>query len=80
MAEADFTPQATLEEKLRDLADDAWKLHNFMSFMAEALPEDTNESLPVRCSLFHLKEMAASLASQLGNEAHLQWRLQQKNA
>jgi hypothetical protein len=80
MAEADFTPQATLEEKLRNLENDAWNLHNIMSFMAEALPEDTNESLPVRCTLFHLRELTASLASKLGDEAHQQWSLQRKDA
>ena len=80
MAEADFTPQATLESRLSNLCLEAWNVHNILAFMEEAVPEDARDSLPIHGTLMFLKDMAHSLASKLGDEAFELGRLQRQSS
>ncbi|MFM0013720.1 hypothetical protein [Paraburkholderia sediminicola] len=69
---ATFNPMLERVESL--LADDssrAWKIHNVLAFMVLALPDDTTESLPVRCTLVELREDMKNLAANLMD---LVWR------
>ena len=79
MADADFTPQATLEDRLNTLCMEAWNVHNILAFMEEAVPEDARDSLPVHGAVMFLKDMVYSLASKLGDEAFKLGRLQRQS-
>jgi hypothetical protein len=43
----------------------AWKLHNVLAFMVEALPTDTEDGLPTQCMLVELRCDMDQLASGL---------------
>ncbi|MCA8275253.1 hypothetical protein LGN17_22460 [Burkholderia sp. AU30280] len=50
----------------------AWKIHNTLAFMVEALPEDTEGSLPTACLLRELQTDLGKLATTLGD---LPWKV-----
>jgi hypothetical protein len=43
----------------------AWKIHNTLAFMIEALPADKPGGLPLQCMLMHLHTDVDKLASNL---------------
>ncbi|WP_155635463.1 hypothetical protein [Burkholderia cepacia] len=43
----------------------AWKVHNMLAFMVEALPDDVEGALPVHCTLVDLKFDMDKLATSL---------------
>lgn len=45
----------------------AWELHNVITFMVNALPEDTAEGLPTLCTLRALRRDMKHLASSLSD-------------
>jgi hypothetical protein len=56
---------------LNDISSRAWLAHNIIAFMVEGVPDDSNEKLPVRCTLIELRTMVYDLAvaiSNLGDE------------
>ncbi|APD35652.1 hypothetical protein BOC60_12075 [Burkholderia pseudomallei] len=48
----------------------AWKLHNMLAFMVEALPEDEPNGLPTRCALVELRQDMDELATSLQDLVH----------
>lgn len=61
--------QATLLERIDELLRAksalAWKIHNTLAFMAEALNEDGTDELPVKCTIVDLRDDVDQLASDL---------------
>ncbi|WP_107152649.1 hypothetical protein [Trinickia symbiotica] len=49
-------------DKISDLASRAWNIHNITAFMSEALADDALGALPVRSTIFQLREMSSELA------------------
>lgn len=45
----------------------AWQVFNVLAFMAEALPDDMADALPVRQTLFNLRDRQETLATNLGD-------------
>ncbi|MFL9987225.1 hypothetical protein [Paraburkholderia sediminicola] len=56
-------------ERIDDLVTDqsvlAFKLQGLLQFMVEALPDDKQGALPVRCTLVHLRDDMEQLAEKL---------------
>ncbi|KWF23426.1 hypothetical protein WL84_02985 [Burkholderia cenocepacia] len=48
----------------------AWKLHNVLAFMVEAVPSDAPDGLPVQCMLADLRNDMDELATRLQGLAH----------
>lgn len=48
----------------------AWKLHNVLTFMVEAVPSDEPDGLPVQCMLADLRKDMDQLATSLQGLAH----------
>lgn len=48
----------------------AWKLHNVLSFMVEAVPHDKPDGLPVQCMLADLRRDMDQLATSLQDLVH----------
>ncbi|MBN3788313.1 hypothetical protein [Burkholderia sp. Ac-20353] len=55
---------------LNDKSGDAWGIFNILSFMAEAVPCDKPDGLPVQCTLADLRKRAEALATDLGDLLH----------
>ncbi|MGQ7939156.1 hypothetical protein [Paraburkholderia sp. D1E] len=60
-----------VENFLVDESSRGWRIYNVLAFMAEALPDDTTESLPTRCTVVELREDMKNLAADLMD---LVWR------
>lgn len=56
-----------LDKLLGEKARAAWKLHNVLAFMVNALPEDTPDGLPTRCTVIDLRRDMDHLASSLSD-------------
>ncbi|OXI23543.1 hypothetical protein CFB35_16900 [Burkholderia sp. AU16482] len=56
-----------MNDALINEASFAWKIHNTLAFMVEALPEDTEEGLPTACLLRELRADMDKLATSLGD-------------
>ncbi|MCA8435345.1 hypothetical protein [Burkholderia seminalis] len=61
------TELAQLDRLLVDQIGSAWKIHNTLAFMVEALPDDVESALPVHCTLVDLKLDMDKLASAMMN-------------
>lgn len=48
----------------------AWKMHNLLAFMVEALPDDEGDALPVQCTLIDLRNDMEQLATSLQDSMH----------
>lgn len=63
-----------IEELILQASRKAWKVHNMLAFMADALPDDTQESLPVRCTTadlrFDMNELATDLMDLVWRARH----------
>lgn len=68
---ADVRTLNRIEELICRVSGQAWKIHNVLAFMAEALPDDTQENLPVRCTVadlrFDMNELATGLMDLVRN-------------
>jgi hypothetical protein len=54
-----------LEALLLEQCSLAWKVHNVLAFMAEALPEDQLGALPVKCTIMELRDDVHKLGEAL---------------
>ncbi|ASW00158.1 hypothetical protein [Paraburkholderia aromaticivorans] len=64
----------TMERVERDLSDHsrwAWKVYNVLAFMSEAIDDDRQGELPVRCTVVDLRQDVEKLATDLMD---LVWR------
>lgn len=64
----------TMERVERDLGDHsrwAWKVYNVLAFMSEAIDDDRQGELPVRCTVVDLRQDVEKLATDLMD---LVWR------
>lgn len=58
----------TMERVERDLCDHsrwAWKVYNVLAFMSEAIDDDRQGELPVRCTVVDLRQDVEKLATDL---------------
>ncbi|KWA12650.1 hypothetical protein WL26_14690 [Burkholderia cepacia] len=73
---ADDVVLLRLEKLISDKSNFAWKLHNVLAFMVEALDDDKPGTLPVRCTLSDLQcdmdELATSLQDIVATARHMQ--------
>lgn len=53
--------------KLNDICVSVWGIHNVIQFMAEALPDDGREGLPIKSTLFMLQDMASKAATEISD-------------
>lgn len=68
---ADDVVLQRLEKLISDKSSFAWKLHNVLAFMVEALPDDEADCrLPMRCTLIDLRCDMEQLASSLQDLVH----------
>ncbi|WP_155755345.1 hypothetical protein [Burkholderia multivorans] len=65
-----------LEKLISDRSCFAWKLHNVLAFMVEALDDDREGALPVRSTLIELRcdmdKLATSLQNLVWSASHAQ--------
>lgn len=45
----------------------AWAIHNVLAFMAASVDTDTEDGLPVQCTLIEMREALSSLATDLAD-------------
>ncbi|MGG1948998.1 hypothetical protein AB1286_30030 [Trinickia sp. NRRL B-1857] len=67
-ARSDIQPAAALKRASVMLIDEstaAWRIFNVLAFMAEAIPDDDRDGLPVKCTLINLREDMEKLALNL---------------
>lgn len=73
MSKLTKTPEETIE-RIADLVTDqsvlAFKLQGVLQFMVEALPDDRQGELPVKCTLVHLRDDMMQLAERLMDLVH----------
>jgi hypothetical protein len=72
-ARYDVQPVAALDlvtDMLNDESAAAWQLFNVLAFMAEAIPDDDRDGLPVKCTLINLREGVEKLATNLMDLVH----------
>jgi len=72
-ARCDVQPADALDrvaDMLNDESAAAWQIFNVLAFMAEAIPDDYRDGLPVKCTLINLREGVEKLATNLMDLVH----------
>lgn len=73
MANTTRTPAEMIQrvaERINDETSAAWRIHNTLAFMAEAISDDKVDELPVKCTLINLRDDMNQFLENLMNLVH----------